>query len=167
MTVVQAHRFLRKLKNTGSASALGTLAYLEPSSQYFDWHKLHLFLCGYTAHRGGSLSSCLWGILFSLQHLITTKIWRSVGAVRMRVAFKSLVQLTHNQNLHVWSSSQHMSSLISATVIWMPVMCFSTIGLNRELSWAGPGSRSWRWHAVCRGSFSLFRKCSLMYLALP
>lgn len=35
MTVVLAHRFLRILKNTGSASALGTLAYLEPSRQYF------------------------------------------------------------------------------------------------------------------------------------
>lgn len=37
-------------------------------------------------------------------------------------------------------------------------MCFSTIELNGELSWTGPGSRSWRWQAVCRGSFSLFRE---------
>lgn len=83
--------FLGSLKNTGSASALGTLAYLEPSRQYFDWCKSHLFFCGYPSHRGGSLCSCLWGTLCSLQHLITTKIWSSVGAARMRVAFKSLV----------------------------------------------------------------------------
>lgn len=38
-----AHRFLRKPKNTGSTPALGTLAYLEPSSQYFYWCKITFF----------------------------------------------------------------------------------------------------------------------------
>lgn len=169
MTVVQAHRFLRKLKNTESASALGTLAYLEPSSQYFHWHKSHLFLCGCTAHRGESLPSCLWGILHSLQHLITTKNWSSVGTPRIRVAFKSLVQLMYNQNLHVWSSGQHFvhphfSHYLLLGCMWCAFPQLSSMENCPGLDQAA-GAEDDRQFAG--EAFLCSEKCLLMYLALP
>lgn len=167
--VVLAHRFLRKFKNTGSASALGTLAYQELSSQYFDWCKSHLFLWGYPAHRGGSLCSCLWGALCSLQHLSITKIWSSVGAARMRVAFKPLVQLMYKQNLHVWSSSQHfvLSHFSHYLLLGCKWYAFLQLGLMENcpglhLAAGAEDDRQFAGEAFLHSD-----KYSLMYLALP
>lgn len=74
--------------------------------------------------------------------------------------FSSLLPIWRKIKIHVSDRLvSTLSGLISAVICYLDacdVLFYNSA--QWELSWAGPGSRSWRWWAVCRGSFSSFRQ---------